>query len=674
MKIAIFHDYFGAIGGGERVVIAMARILDADIITTDTDAVRKIDPSVRVISLGKTIHYPLLKQISASVRFRVCDFSDQYDFFIFTGNWSTAAAHRHHPNLWYCYTPVRAFYDLYDIFQKRVDIITRILFRIWVFFHRRFDQLCVKDVERIIAISDNVSQRIKKFYNRTTMVIYPPVDTSKFHYSENGNFWLSVNRLYPEKRIELQVEVFRRLPEEKLVVVGGYAQGDHSSRYAEKLLQDLPQNVTFLGEVSEEELRDLYARCKGLICTALDEDYGLTPLEAMASGKPVVGTDEGGFRETITPATGLLVPPDPEGLVTAVRTIGKTPSAYKNACESRAKEFDIENFSQELKTAVYGTDVQGGYSQGKVSKIGYTKEKTAAAPSVCTIILNYNNYSDTVETLESVFSLDYESNSVLLVENSSDKNIIQKIRTRFPDLEIIENQRNLGYAGGNNIGIQAALSREADYIFLLNNDITLEKDVLKKCVWAMEHYQDCAACQPLIAYSGDRDTIWSAGTEIFFGYPRQILKGTKVVINGVKTSPFGLVGCAVLYRKSAVQHIGLFDESLFLMHEETDWCIRARKMSYSLLVITNALVYHKISITIGLFSKIYMYYIARNWLLVSRKNFSFFRYVYNLLTEIFIRFPYYLYHLSKKGQVMLIKYYAWGIYHGILGRAGEAEI
>ena len=69
MKIAIFHDYFGAIGGGERVVIAMAKILHADIITTDTDAVQKLDPSVRVISLGKTIHFPPLKQISASFQF-----------------------------------------------------------------------------------------------------------------------------------------------------------------------------------------------------------------------------------------------------------------------------------------------------------------------------------------------------------------------------------------------------------------------------------------------------------------------------------------------------------------------------------------------------------------------------------------------------------------------------
>ena len=97
------------------------------------------------------------------------------------------------------------------------------------------------------------------------------------------------------------------------------------------------------------------------------------------------------------------------------------------------------------------------------------------APSVYTIILNYNNYTDTVETIESVLSLNYGSNFILLIENSSDKTIIQKSRTTYPNLSIIENKKNLGYAGGNNIGIKAAIASGAEYIFLLNRDVRLEK-------------------------------------------------------------------------------------------------------------------------------------------------------------------------------------------------------
>ena len=355
MRVAIFHDYFGAIGGGERVVITIAKILDADIITTDVDAVRKIDPSVRVRSLGNTIKFPPLKQISATLMFWLCDFSKDYDFFIFTGNWSHAAAHRHHPNLWYCYTPVRAFYDLYPTFISRQNFVIRQLFRAWVFFHRYFDQRSIRHIDHIIAISRNVRDRIQRFYHRGADVIYPSIDTSQYRYLGNGDFWLSVNRLYPEKRIELQVEAFRIIPEERLVIVGGYAKGDHASRYAEKIGMDLPLNVTLCGEVGEDELRSLYARCKGHICTALDEDYGLTPLEAMASGKPVVAVNEGGYRETITEQTGLLVQPNADKIAGAVRFIAKDPARYKEHCFSRAKEFDIAEFRNQIEAAIPGS-------------------------------------------------------------------------------------------------------------------------------------------------------------------------------------------------------------------------------------------------------------------------------------------------------------------------------
>jgi GT2 family glycosyltransferase len=301
-------------------------------------------------------------------------------------------------------------------------------------------------------------------------------------------------------------------------------------------------------------------------------------------------------------------------------------------------------------------------------------EKKLPAPSVYTIVLNYNNYADTVETIESVLSLRYDSNFILLIENSSDKKIIQKIRITYPNLAIIENKKNLGYAGGNNIGIQAAIASGAEYIFLLNNDVILEKDVLEKCVSAMEKSPGCGACQPVIVASQNKGITWSAGTQLFFGYPRLFLKGTKLQKNGIKTAPFGLVGCAILFRRTALQKTGLFDEDLFLFHEETDWCIRAKKMNFALLIISNAIVCHKISTTIGMFSKIYLYYVGRNWLLVGKKNFSFSFYLYILSTEFLIRFPYYLYHGIKKGQIGMIKFYLRGVIDGIRGISGEAKL
>ncbi len=352
MKIAIFHDYFGAIGGGERVVLALAKILDADVITTDTDAAAKLDGGARVTSLGSTIKLPPFKQISATRKFASADFSDDYDFFIFTGNWSHHAARCHHPNLWYCYTPVRAFYDLYGTFLSRQGFMTRQAFRAWVAFSRRSDQRSVGRVDTIVTISENVRQRICACYGRDAEVVYPPVDVSRYRCKEYGDFWLSVNRLYPEKRIELQIETFRSLSDERLLIVGGYAEGDHSSPYAKKIRQNLPANVEVLGEVPEHELMDLYARCKGLLCTAEDEDFGLTPVEAMAAGKPVVAVNEGGFRETVTAETGMLVDADPGEIASAIRAVSVDPERYREACLARARLFDLSVFADQIRRVV----------------------------------------------------------------------------------------------------------------------------------------------------------------------------------------------------------------------------------------------------------------------------------------------------------------------------------
>ncbi|MHC1686754.1 MAG: glycosyltransferase [Methanothrix sp.] len=353
MKVAIFLDYIGAIGGGERVALMLARALKADIITTDVslEAVQRLgygDVSIR--SLGKTVKVPPFKQISASLLFATCDFSDEYDFFIFSGNWSHYAARKHHPNLWYCYTPVRAFYDLRQVMiSRQPNVVMRFLAVSWIGTHSWFDQRSVRNLDRVVAISTTVQRRVKDSHGRASELVYPPVDTKRFQFKESGDFWLSINRIYPEKRIDLQFEVFRDLPEERLVVVGGYAEGDHASSYYERLIRAIPNNVEMRGAVSEAELIDLYARCKGLVCTALDEDFGLTPVEAMASGKPVVAVNEGGFRETVVhEKTGLLVRAERDELVRAIRTISKEPERFKEACMKRAKEFDAEIFLKKM--------------------------------------------------------------------------------------------------------------------------------------------------------------------------------------------------------------------------------------------------------------------------------------------------------------------------------------
>ncbi|OBZ34638.1 glycosyltransferase [Methanohalophilus sp. DAL1] len=356
MKIAIFHDYIDAIGGGEKLVLTLAKGLGADIITTDIDA-DSIDKmgfnDVNIISLGETVKMAPFKQMSASWKFSRCNFSKDYDLFIFSGNWAPFAAKKHKPNIYYCHTPVRVFYDLYNVFMDRQSTLSILPFKIWATIHRYAYEKYLTHVDKIIANSNNVKQRTRKFLNREADVIYPPIDVSKFKFEKCGDFWLSVNRLYPEKRIELQIESFKMLPGERLLIVGGFAEADHASAYYNKIVQELPKNVTLLGTIPEEELIKLYSNCKGFLITAKNEDFGMTPVEAMASGKAVVGVNEGGCLETVTDGvTGYLVPPECRKIVEAINIISSDPLKYKEECIKKAQNFSTDNFLKEMRKQI----------------------------------------------------------------------------------------------------------------------------------------------------------------------------------------------------------------------------------------------------------------------------------------------------------------------------------
>jgi len=363
MRIAIFYDAFENAGGGEKLILTLARGLGADVISANVNrqVIEQMGFSdVNVLSLGDSVKLPPLKQMQMSWMFSRADIRGKYDFFIFSGNWAHYASFRHKPNLWYCLTPTRPFYDLYRPLLEREGFLTGLFFRAWVFAHRRFDQIAVARCEKIVSDSKNVQSRVKKYYGRESAVVYPPIDTKRYHYRKNGDFWLSVNRLYPEKRVGLQIEAFRELPKERLVIVGGHAKGDHASGYVKSITEDLPKNVELRGNVSEEELIGLYADCKGLITTAMDEDFGMTPLEAMASGKPVVAVNEGGYKETVIDGkTGRLIPAEKSELISAIREISLNAKKYKGACLKKAFEFDLVIFINKMKHTVGKSAIRG---------------------------------------------------------------------------------------------------------------------------------------------------------------------------------------------------------------------------------------------------------------------------------------------------------------------------
>jgi glycosyltransferase involved in cell wall biosynthesis len=372
MKIAIFHNYMDNIGGAEFVDLVMARELEADIYTTniDKEKIEKMgfaDVLPRIFSIGKIpINAPWRQEV-AYWRFRFLNLKNKYDFYIIAGDWAMAASHLHHPNLWYVYSPKRELWDLYEYVRSEIipgkilKNFNRYVFDLWVFVRRIIDKIDVKKMDKIASISQNVQERVKKYLNRDSNVIYPPTQTSCYRYENSQGYWLSVNRLFNHKRVLCQLQAFSQLPKEKLIIVGSYEKSQHFLSYAEKCQKAKPKNVEIKSWITKNELIDLYAHCKGLIATTQNEDYGMTVVEAMASGKPVIAPDEGGYKETIiNNKNGILINDiNEEKLIEAIKKINeelnKNPLKYKKACQEQAKKFDTKIFIKKIKDEINKT-------------------------------------------------------------------------------------------------------------------------------------------------------------------------------------------------------------------------------------------------------------------------------------------------------------------------------
>lgn len=353
MRIAIMHDYFDEIGGAEITLLTLARALKATIITTNIDK-KKISElgydDIEFISIRKVPSIKYIKQIVTKYRFFMCDNFSMFDFFIFGGFCSIFAAKKHKNNIWYCFSPERGLYDLRYRYFSKYNIPIQIIIGFFIILDKYF----VRQVKTIIAVSKNIQLRIKKYYIRESEINCCPVLTEKFYFKDHKGYWLSVTRIDPLKRLELQLRAFARLPNERLIIVGGHSK--ENKNYFSKLKETCPKNVEFTGSLYDtKKLAKIYSECKGFIATAKDEDFGMNVCEAMASGKPVIAPNEGGYKETVIDGvTGKLIDDiDEDKLVKIIKEIGKefnkNPEKYKKACLKQAEKFDTKIFIGKIK-------------------------------------------------------------------------------------------------------------------------------------------------------------------------------------------------------------------------------------------------------------------------------------------------------------------------------------
>ena len=342
------------------VSLILARELGADIYTTniDPDKIKKMgfeNILPRIFSIGKVpVNAPFRQQL-ALLKFRLFNLKNKYDFYIIAGDWAMSGAVNNKPNLWYVHSSIREIWDLKDYIKNSlVATWKKPFFDVWVIFNRYLNKKYIKSVNKIVCNSENTKNRVKKYLDKSSKIIHPPIETKKFEYIKNGDFWLSVNRLISHKRIDMQLGAFSKLPNEKLIIIGSYEASKHFLQYANYIKKIKPDNVEIKSWVNDEELKELYANCRGFITTSKDEDFGMNVVEAMASGKPVIAPNEGGYKETIINGkTGILIDNiNEDKIMEAIKAIGKNPEQYKNACIEQAKKFDTEIFIEKINALV----------------------------------------------------------------------------------------------------------------------------------------------------------------------------------------------------------------------------------------------------------------------------------------------------------------------------------
>src|SRR5579859_3091178 len=241
-------------------------------------------------------------------------------------------------------------------------------------------------------------------------------------------------------------------------------------------------------------------------------------------------------------------------------------------------------------------------------------------PRVAIVVLNWRQVDDTLACLESLRGLDYPCYQVIVVDNGSADGSAERIRQSFGNVTLIENPLNLGFAGGNNIGIGHSLRDGAEFVLLLNSDTEVSADLLRELVNAAEADRTIGMLGPKIYYHEQANVIWSAGGTLSrYGEPGHLRVDELDEPSGDRIQDVDYVtGCALLVRREVIEKIGLLDERFFIYFEEAEWCSRARRAGFRVVYVPRATMWHKIRMHARVHSRRYVYLMARNRLLYLR--------------------------------------------------------
>ncbi len=362
MKVALVHDYIKEFGGAERVLRVLADMYPKAPIYTAFSVIGSscekefVDRKIIESPLSFLIKY---WNLYSPLRFLIPLIWDSmdlsgYDLVITSCSSYFARGFKVSPNtkvVAYCHTPPRFLYGYETSINLQKYWIVRVYAVVVNHFLRLFDLWSSKRVDLWIVNSENVKKRVWKYYKKDSEVIYPPVEVESYIKSSVGvkkeDYFLIVSRLVGAKGLVEAAEAARHSGF-KLKIVGESVGFSQIENRLKKIM-----GVELLGWVSDDEIAKLYAKAKGFIALARDEDFGITPVEAMASGTPVIAFNGGGFKESVVDGiTGVFVDETSrEALELAIRKFDSIRWKRENLI-SRARKFSRGNFEKKIRNII----------------------------------------------------------------------------------------------------------------------------------------------------------------------------------------------------------------------------------------------------------------------------------------------------------------------------------
>jgi hypothetical protein len=284
------------------------------------------------------------------------------------------------------------------------------------------------------------------------------------------------------------------------------------------------------------------------------------------------------------------------------------------------------------------------------------------------VLVNYNRFRDTLDCIASLRASSLRDTHIIVVDNASVDGSVVQLRAAYPDLHLVANSENLGFAAGNNVGIRRALESGSSFVLLLNNDTVVDEHALESLVQTMEKNPEAGIAGGKILYFNDRRTVWFGGGKFNrnsgFGKHLGMGKPDDGSYDSLRECDF-ITGCCLLARREVFEQVGLLDEDFFAYLEDVDFCVRTREKGFAVLYQPRARIYHKVSSTTSWDSPLYIYFNLRNKLLFLRKRTNPVRWIPYLPLLVYFYLRQFARLLFKHRNIPAARAAWWGLLDGL---------